>query len=363
MNTIPVSLGKNSYEIHTQLGLSNTLSILLDPLNNHQKWVLFTQEDILQIYGNKILSQLKSANFDIYQIILKDGEDAKSLSALENIYTALVEMGCDRNSTFIALGGGVVGDVTGFIAATFMRGVDYIQIPTTLLGMVDSSIGGKTGVNLNSGKNLVGAIWQPKAVYIDPQFLNSLPKREVISAIGEILKYGAILDKKFLIYLSEILGKLLILEDSLCLEKVIQRCAKLKAEVVSKDETENNLRRILNFGHTIGHALEKYFGFEVLRHGEAISYGMLATVELSVKYSSLSQEDYNLITNTIKKLPLPPLPQFDAKELYEILCRDKKVYHGKVNFVLLSELGKTQIVDSIVRDDILEAMNNLTNRG
>ena len=199
MKKITVSLGKKSYEIHTQYGLIDSLSIILEPLKNNQKWVLFTQKNIFKTYGYKITSQLKDANFEIHQVILNDGEDAKSLTALKDIYLELVEFGCDRNSTFISLGGGVVGDVTGFVAATFMRGVDYIQIPTTLLAMVDSSVGGKTGVNLNAGKNLVGVIWQPKAVYIDPKFLDSLPNREVTSAIGEILKYGAILDKDFFV--------------------------------------------------------------------------------------------------------------------------------------------------------------------
>ncbi len=359
MKTIPVSLGKNSYEIHAQFGLIDSLSTKLEPLRKNQKWVLFTQKNILKTYGNKIISQLKDANFELHQVILNDGEDAKSLTALEEIYSELVRFGCDRNSTFIALGGGVVGDVTGFVAATFMRGVDYIQIPTTLLAMVDSSIGGKTGVNLNTGKNLVGAIWQPKAVYIDPQFLDSLPTREVTSAVGEILKYGAILDKDFFISLFDNLESLLALDDSVDLEEIIQRCATLKAEVVSKDETENDLRRILNFGHTIGHALEKHLGFAILRHGEAVSYGMLVAAKLSVKYSSLSLEDYDLLTQTIKKLPLPLLPQFNANELYEILCRDKKVKNGRVIFVLLSELGKTEIVDNISKDDILEAINEL----
>ena len=361
MRKITVSLGKKSYEIYTQFRLIDSLSTILEPLKNNQKWVLFTQKNILKTYGNKIISQLKDANFEIYQVILNDGENAKSLIALQDIYSELVKFGCDRNSTFISLGGGVVGDVTGFVAATFMRGVDYIQIPTTLLAMVDSSIGGKTGVNLNTGKNLVGAIWQPKAVYIDPKFLDSLPNREVASAIGEILKYGAILDKDFFVSLFDNLERLLALDDPVYLEEIIQRCAKLKAEIVSKDETENDLRRILNFGHTIGHALEKHLGFKILRHGEAVSYGMLVAAKLSVKYSSLSLEEYNLVTQTIKKLPLPLLPQFNTNELYEILCRDKKVHNGRVIFVLLSELGKTEIVDKVTKDDIWEAINELKN--
>ena len=199
MQTISVPLQNRSYPIWIEHGLINKLPELLKPLNQDQKWVLFSQEEIFNHYGATFVNSLKNAGFKVESIIYADGEEAKSLTALEDIYPQLIEVGCDRSSTFLALGGGVVGDVTGYVAATFMRGVDYIQIPTTLLAMVDSSIGGKTGVNLPNGKNLVGAIWQPKAVVIDPELLNSLPKREVTSALGEVIKYGAILIRNFLI--------------------------------------------------------------------------------------------------------------------------------------------------------------------
>jgi len=257
------------------------------------------------------------------------------------------------------LGGGVVGDITGFVAATFMRGVDYIQIPTTLLAMVDSSIGGKTGINLDSGKNLVGSIYQPKSVFIDPQFIQSLPSREVVSAFGEIIKYGAILDRTLLLELSENFDDLISMKDTKELTKIIHRCARLKAEIVSRDENENDLRRILNFGHTIGHALEKYFGFDVLRHGEAVSYGMLAAIKLSQRFSTLSNEDSELLSSIIKKLPLPQLPDFNVEKVYEIITRDKKTKNGKINFVLLSTIGKTNIVDSIDRKEVLEILNKI----
>jgi len=195
LQTISVALQKRSYPIWIENGLLTKLPELLKPMNHGQKWVVFSQDGIFRLYGNEFLDDLKAAGYNVNTILLPDGEKAKSLSVLDDVYSQLIEMGCDRSSTFLALGGGVVGDAAGFIAATFMRGVDYIQIPTTLLAMVDSSIGGKTGVNLPAGKNLVGAIWQPKAVVIDPKLLESLPEREISSAMGEVIKYGAILDR------------------------------------------------------------------------------------------------------------------------------------------------------------------------
>ena len=197
MQTISVPLQNRSYPIWIENGLINKLPELLKPLDQEQNWILFSQDEIFNHYGEKLVNSLKNAGFSVESTIYPNGEEAKSLTGLEGMYLKLIEMGCDRSSTFLALGGGVVGDITGYIAATFMRGVDYIQIPTTLLAMVDSSIGGKTGVNLPNGKNLVGAIWQPKAVVIDPDLLKSLPNREVTSALGEIIKYGVILDRNF----------------------------------------------------------------------------------------------------------------------------------------------------------------------
>ena len=282
MQTISVPLQNRSYPIWIENGLINTLPELFKPLNQGQRWVLFSQAEIFIHYGATLVNSLKNDGFSVESIIYPDGEEAKSLTALEGIYSQLIEMGCDRSSTFLALGGGVVGDITGYIAATFMRGVDYIQIPTTLLAMVDSSIGGKTGVNLPEGKNLVGAIWQPKAVVIDPELLHSLPKREVTSAFGEVIKYGAILDRELFDLISENLDDLINLKNPTLIMEVISRCAKLKADIVAEDEREGDNRRILNFGHTIGHALETHFGFDTLRHGEAIAYGMLVAGKLSI---------------------------------------------------------------------------------
>ena len=359
MQTISVALQKRSYPIWIDTGLLKKLPGLLAPMNQGQKWVIFSQDEIFKFYGNELLDDLKAAGFNVNTILLPDDEAAKSLSALEDVYSKLIELGCHRSSTFLALGGGVVGDAAGFIAATFMRGVDYIQIPTTLLAMVDSSIGGKTGVNLPDGKNLVGAIWQPKAVVIDIELLKSLHKREITSAMGEVLKYGAILDRNLFKVIAENLNDILNLSKPELLTEVIGRCAQLKADVVVGDEREGGKRRILNFGHTIGHALETHFGFEILRHGEAVAYGMLAAGKLSNEDGRLEIEDFKLLQTTIKKLPLPKLPEFDAENILKIMQRDKKVKDRKINFVLLEAIGKTVIVDSIEKESIIKAMESL----
>ena len=359
MQTISVPLQNRSYPIWIEKGLLTNLPELLKPMNQGQKWVIFSQNEIISLYGNSLCKGLKSAGFQVELVVLPDGEKAKSLNELEGIFSQLIGMDCDRSSTFLALGGGVVGDATGFIAASFMRGVDYIQIPTTLLAMVDSSIGGKTGVNLPDGKNLVGAIWQPKAVVIDIELLKSLQEREMTSAIGEVLKYGAILDRNLFEVVAEKLNDILNLSKPELLTEVIGRCAKLKADVVVEDEREGGKRRILNFGHTIGHALETHFGFETLRHGEAVAYGMLAAGKLSNEDGRLEIEDFELLQTTIKKLPLPKLPEFDAENILKIMQRDKKVKDRKINFVLLEAIGKTVIVDSIEKESIIKAMESL----
>ena len=264
-----------------------------------------------------------------------------------------------HSSKFIALGGGVVGDITGFLAATFMRGVEYIQIPTTLLGMVDSSIGGKTAINLNEGKNLVGAFWQPKTVIIDPEVLTTLPDREFYSAMGEVIKYGAILDRKLFNQISNNIDSILLSKKSTLIFEMIIRCAELKVNVVTKDEKEIDERRILNFGHTVGHALEIFYGFEKLRHGEAIAYGMLAAGFLSVEKSYLTNQDYKLLRDLILKLPLPKLNDFAPKKIFDIMKNDKKVKKRNIHFILLKNIGETIIVNNINKEMVMKSIQSI----
>ena len=359
MNEINVNLKNNPYSIFIENELSNKIDRILNPFNNGQQWVIFSQKFIFEKYGQDIEKKLSNSGFKVDKIILVDGESAKSLSLLENIYSQLITFGCSRDSTFIALGGGVIGDLTGFIAATFMRGVQYVQIPTTLLAMVDSSIGGKTGVNISKGKNLVGSIYQPLVVIIDPRFLHTLPNREIISGMGEVIKYGLALDSKLFQFLNENMDNIINLSSEQVIEEVVIRCAQLKTEIIIEDEFENDRRRILNFGHTIGHAFETYFNYDLLRHGEAVAYGMIAAAQLSVWFSNLSEDNYNRLVNLIENLSLPKLLDFESSKILKMIKNDKKVKLGDVHFILLNDIGSTVIKNDIDDTSIIKVIESL----
>ena len=303
MKSVQVNLGSRSYPIHVKSGLLKQTASILSDQNHGQKWVIISQYNLMDLFGFDLMTVLNESGFNCDFITLPVGEASKSLNEFSRVISQMVEFGCDRKTTIIALGGGVVGDVSGFVASSFMRGIDYYQIPTTLLAMVDSSIGGKTGINIAEGKNLVGAIYQPKGVLIDPVILESLPQEEVFAGLGEIIKYGAIWDKAFLIDISTWLEDI----DSFPFEDAILKSCKIKAEVVSKDEREGDLRRILNFGHTIGHALESHLGYGKIRHGEAVALGMKCAGFISEKLGLISKEDNSILSKTIAKLPLPIL--------------------------------------------------------
>ncbi len=356
MTTINVELGDRSYPIWVERGLvSKAAEIIQTHFHKHQ-WLIFTQSKIAELYADSLKNKFELNDCSCQVVLLPDGEQAKSLNETERLYHQLLEHNADRTTGLIALGGGVVGDITGFVAATFMRGIDYIQFPTTLLAMVDSSIGGKTGVNLREGKNLVGAFCQPKVVIIDPDVLASLPKREVVSASAEILKYGAILDRSFFQKLSENLDTLI---DSDFLTGAIIRCCELKGGIVSQDEKEGDMRRILNFGHTIGHALESITDYSTLTHGEAISYGMMAAGRISIELGCLGNDDCEFLEKTIRKLPLPPLPQVDMDEFLSLIMHDKKVQKSKLHFVVLEKIGKAFVSDKVGEELIGEILSFL----
>ena len=358
MKIIEVDLHKRSYPIWINNGIINQIPDLFD-FHDKRKWIIITQQSIQDLFGQKVIKRLTSAGLNVTTLVIPEGEEAKSLSQVESIYHGLLEHNCDRSSILVAFGGGVVGDVTGFVAATFMRGIEYLQVPTTLLAMVDSAIGGKTGVNLHEGKNLVGAFHQPRGVIIDPELLHFLPDREVTSAMGEILKYGAIRDRAFFERLKENILSLLSLDNSILLKEAIIRCCEIKAEVVSHDEHETDLRRILNFGHTIGHALEITTGRGDLKHGEAIAYGMIAAGQISHDLGYLVREDLDLLISTIRSLPLPKLSKVDSKILLETIKYDKKVKTGKLHFVVLKGLGNAVITDRVTDELCLQSLEML----
>jgi len=355
MKTIQVKLGNRSYPIHVESGLLEQLPSLLSEQNYGQKWIIISQYRLMEFFGFNLLDNLKQAGFSIDFITVPAGEAAKSINEFNRIISQMIEMNCDRSTTILALGGGVVGDVAGFVASSFMRGIDYYQIPSTLLAMVDSSIGGKTGINIAEGKNLVGAIYQPKSVFVDPSLLDSLPTEEVISGLGEIIKYGVIYDCDFFAEISQGLDDL----ESFPFEKAISRSCEIKADIVSKDEREGDLRRLLNFGHTIGHALEAHFGYGKLRHGEAVSYGMICAGWISNQLGYFSNDDYTNLKNVIQKLPLPPLNKFDANTLLPFIKNDKKTIAGELHFVVLDGLGSASTSNKVSGDLILTSLKEI----
>ncbi|MFH1851846.1 MAG: 3-dehydroquinate synthase [Candidatus Neomarinimicrobiota bacterium] len=358
METISVELAARSYPIWIEDGLLKKLPQLLTDADG-AKVVVITQPALTTRYGRKLVADLNQSRFSAMLIEVPAGEKAKTLEQVEGLYRQLLELRCDRATLLLALGGGTVGDLTGFVAATFLRGIAYLQVPTTLLAMVDSAIGGKTGVNLPQGKNLVGTIYQPRAVAVDPTVLATLPPRELVSGLAEVLKYGAIADREFFDLLSANLPLLLAGRDGELLTRVIRRSAAIKAAVIAEDEHENDRRRILNFGHTIGHALEKLAGYGYLTHGEAVAFGMVAAGFISNRRGLLSTDGWRSLETTIRRLPLPVLSQQDPNQVHETLRHDKKVRAGKLHFVLLQRLGQAVIVDDISDREISAALEVL----
>ena len=352
MKSVQVNLGSRSYPIHVKSGLLKQTASILSDQNHGQKWVIISQYNLMELFGFDLMTELNESGFNCDYITLPVGEASKSLNEFSRVISQMVEFGCDRKTTILALGGGVVGDVSGFVASSFMRGIDYYQIPTTLLAMVDSAIGGKTGINIAEGKNLVGAIYQPKGVLIDPVILESLSKEEVMAGLGEVIKYGAIWDKAFLIDISTWLEDI----DSFPFEDAIRKSCKIKAEVVSKDEREGDLRRILNFGHTIGHALESHLGYGKIRHGEAVALGMKCAGFISQKLNLLSKEELSTLNQTINRLPLPQLPHINGNHLMPFIKTDKKSEKGVLNFVLLDGLGNaissTDVTEALIQESL-----------
>ncbi|NOZ08084.1 MAG: 3-dehydroquinate synthase [FCB group bacterium] len=356
---VEVRTSTHSYSIRIEKGLKSSFGELLEPFNRGQRWVLFTHPGLYEQFGIEILSSLKNSGFDIVCITMPEGESSKTIANVNRIYDQLLRQNCNRSTTFIAFGGGVVGDVTGFVASTFMRGVGYFQVPTTLLSMVDASVGGKTGVNLASGKNLVGTFYQPLGVLIDPDFLRTLPVREIVSGMAEILKCGAVRDEIFFRDTVNNLTQLLALVEHAPLIETIETACTIKAEVVSEDEKESGLRRILNFGHTVGHGIETALSKTGFRHGEAVAYGMLAAGYLSHHYGSLSGEDWHELREAVWQLPLPELGRIDPDVILAHIRHDKKHNHERLNFVLLEKLGKAEISQDITAGQIAEALKNL----
>ncbi|SEA81445.1 3-dehydroquinate synthase [Thiothrix caldifontis] len=357
MQTLHLDLGDRSYPIHIGQGLLQQAE-LITPHIRGKSAVVVSNSTVAPLYletTQRLLSGLKHS-----AVILPDGEEYKNLDVLNQIYTHLLEHKADRKTTLIALGGGVVGDMTGYAAASYQRGVNFIQIPTTLLAMVDSSVGGKTGVNHPLGKNMIGAFHQPQCVLIDTDSLNTLADRELSAGIAEVVKYGLIRDPAFLQWLDANMDKLLS-RDPAALTYAIFRSCEHKAEVVAADERESGQRALLNLGHTFGHAIEAAMGYGNWLHGEAVATGMVMAAELSQQMGWLSLDDVAYTRHILQRanLPVDPPPQMTGEDFTRYMSVDKKVLDGTLRLVLMKSLG-----EAIVTADFdTAALKWVLNRG
>ncbi|OKH28041.1 3-dehydroquinate synthase [Chroogloeocystis siderophila] len=362
MHTIRLSLPQQAYDIVIAPGGIAKLGELMSGLNLGKKVLLVSNSTVFQHYGGRAIVSLENAGFEVSSCNLPDGEQYKTLTSVEKLYNTALENRLERSSTMVALGGGVIGDMTGFAAATWLRGINFVQVPTTLLAMVDAAIGGKTGVNHPQGKNLIGAFYQPKLVLIDPQVLQTLPEREFRAGMAEVIKYGVIWDAELFAQMEacDRLDHFQYLSENL-LQEILMRSCQAKVDVVSKDEKEAGLRAILNYGHTIGHAVESLTGYRVVNHGEAVAIGMVAAGQLAVNLGLWEQASQDRQLALIQKTGLPTkLPTgIDRDAIVDALQTDKKVKAGKVRFVLPTQMGVVKVTDQVSSQAIYQVLQRM----
>jgi 3-dehydroquinate synthase len=342
MQTLKVELANRSYPIHIGRNLISDASLILPHLKRKHVAIV-TNTTVAPLYLAKLTQTLETAGVKVIPIILPDGEAYKNTETLNTIYDVLLQNRCERSTTLIALGGGVIGDLTGYAAATYLRGVPFIQIPTTLLSQVDSSVGGKTGINHPLGKNMIGAFYQPQLVLADIDTLQTLPPREFSAGVAEVIKYGLIRDADFFDWLEVNMAKLMELDEQVLSEAIYRSCQN-KADVVAKDEHEQGERALLNLGHTFGHAIENAMGYGVWLHGEAVAAGTMMAADLSQRMAWLSATDVARIKNSLvaANLPINP-PDLGATKYLDLMGLDKKVENGKIRLVLQQGIGKAVI--------------------
>ncbi len=358
MAELQVGLGERSYPIIIESGLLAKVGDYLKMGSFGNRYAVVTDSTVSDLYGERLMKVLADAGLEAHLFSFEAGERNKHLQTVAELASGLASKGIDRYDCIVAFGGGVPGDIAGFLASAYMRGIPFIQIPTTLLSQVDSSVGGKTGVDIPEGKNLVGAFYQPKAVYIDTDLLKTLPKEELLGGLGEVIKYGVIRDEPFFDFLKENREDILALDAELIVE-VIYTCCKIKADVVEEDEREGGVRRILNYGHTLGHAIEATSEYTII-HGLAVAIGMVAAAKLSVAKGLLDKGRYDQIVEIISEYEMPVMvPQnLDRDTIKSYLKTDKKVKKGKVHFVLPDSIGSTVITSEVTEemiDDVISA--------
>jgi 3-dehydroquinate synthase len=344
--SLNVELGDRSYPIAIGRGLLDDASLLNRHIGGSGKVAIVTNTTVAPLYLDKVAAPLRAAGREIVPIVLPDGEEYKNWESLNLVFDALLANKCDRKTTLVALGGGVVGDMTGFAAATYMRGVPFVQIPTTLLAQVDSSVGGKTGINHPLGKNMIGAFYQPRAVIADTATLDTLPDRELSAGLAEVIKHGAILDAGFFDWIEANVGKL-VARDHAALAHAIARSCEIKADVVARDEREGGLRAVLNFGHTFGHAIEAGMGYGAWLHGEAVGCGMVMAADLSHRLGLIDAATVARVRALVQAAGLPVVaPDLGLERWIELMEVDKKNEGGAIKFILLKPLGSPSITNA-----------------
>jgi 3-dehydroquinate synthase len=359
MESLSVALGSRAYPIHIGTDLLARAD-LYRPYLAGGKVAIVTNDVVGPLYAEKVAIALEKAGAGVTQIAVKDGEDAKGWQTLNRIFDALLKARCGRDTLVVALGGGVVGDVAGFAAAVYQRGVDFIQVPTTLLAQVDSSVGGKTAINHALGKNMIGAFHQPRAVIADVATLDTLPERELRAGLAEVIKHGLALDLAFVGWLESNIGKL-VARDRAALVHAVRRSCELKAAIVAEDERESGRRALLNFGHTFGHAIEAGAGYGTWLHGEAVAAGMVMASELSQRLGNIQKADVARVRDLLRRAGLPVAgPALSAERMLELMAVDKKAAKGRVRFIVLEAIGRASLradlAESAVREAIVAAL-------
>lgn len=357
-----IAIAKQDEQVSGVAGGLDDLGVWMSRLKLGKKVLVVSNPVIFKKYGERAIAALKLVGYELSTCILPAGERYKTLKSVQKIYDVALEQRLERSSTIVALGGGVVGDMAGFAAATWLRGINVVQVPTSLLAMVDSSVGGKTGVNHPQGKNLIGAFYQPKFVLIDPSVLKTLPAREFRAGMAEVIKYGIIWDAELFAKLEAAprLDQLRYVDEEL-LSLILARSCQAKADVVGKDEKESGLRAILNYGHTIGHAVESLTGYKLVNHGEAVAIGMVAAGQIAVQLQMWTLEEAQRQDALIQKTGLPTqLPGIlDIEAVIDTLQTDKKVKDGKVRFVLPTQIGAVEVTDQVPADVIRQVLRQM----
>jgi 3-dehydroquinate synthase len=353
MEKVRVELGDRSYDIVIGSGILEGIGETLKLLGFSPKMALVSNPTVFTLYGERLTDSLRKSGFDLISIQIPDGEKFKNLKSLEHIYDELLKYRLDRSSALIALGGGVIGDITGFAASTYMRGISYIQVPTTLLAQVDSSVGGKTGVNHELGKNMIGTFWQPDLVWVDVETLKTLPKREILAGIAEVIKYGVIYDRELFGFVEVAKEKILNLDKD-SLTHIIKRSCRIKAEIVSRDERESGLRSILNYGHTIGHAIETVTEYRRFLHGEAVAIGMCLEAGLSRILNLINDNELPRIKSVIDSYGLPSEmpPDINVDGIFSSMQIDKKAVAGELKVILPEKIGVVRIYKGVTENEI-----------